>query len=86
MKDTSTDQEGSGIALSDPKATWHFTEDQGTTFGDHTLVITTEGAVGGPTGEEPPVNGDTISDAVSWQNLSDGCVPSGQTQTQQGGN
>jgi hypothetical protein len=86
VKDLSTGQDGSGWALADQKATWHFIEDGQTTFGDHTLQITVDAALGGPIAdpENPaenlgnpvaPAEGDYMVSDVSWENLSDNCVP-----------
>ena len=80
VQDLTTGQSGSGTALDDPKATWHFTEDQQTTFGDHKLMITVDGDLGGPVPDTenpgaPPSDGDNAVSDVSWENLSDNCVP-----------
>jgi hypothetical protein len=80
VQDLTTGQSGSGIALNDPKATWHFKEDQQTTFGDHQLMISVDGTLGGPVPNmenwgDPPSDGDNAVSDVSWENLSDNCVP-----------
>jgi hypothetical protein len=74
VQDLSTGQGGSGLALSDQKATYHFTEDKGTTFGDHTLSVNVDGVLGGANGEEAPLNGDTIDGDVAWEVVSGGCI------------
>jgi hypothetical protein len=75
VKDLSTGQDGSGVALSDQAATWHFTENQGAPDSEHVLSITTDDGFGGPTGEEGPVNADGTASDVGWEALSGNCTP-----------
>lgn len=67
VQDETTGQSAEGYALTDRGATYHFTENQNSEFGDHTLSIDVEGALGGS-------SGDTVDGDVSWEVVSGGCI------------
>jgi hypothetical protein len=58
----------------------HFIGDQQATYGDHQLAINVDATLGGPVPNmenwgAPPKDGDNAVSDVSWENLSDNCVP-----------